>query len=212
MEEQNDKNARKVQEQGDPLSGPVKTVVVDSVGYGQHGTNEDDAFSSALRRRVQHLCEALDTAYTGYLDAAQLGALLSAVGCCPTESQLRELMARLEEQEEQEARPGQVSVRSAQPLVLQCVEDRRYRPATSEQLRQAFSTITAHDEQSAMTEPQEQGAVLTQARLVRLLTEEGEHFSQEEVEEMLTAIPIDARTGGVNVEEYIKMLVVSEMW
>ena len=74
----------------------------------------------------------------------------------------------------------------------------RYRPAAEDILLRAFEVL----------DPAKRG-FLTKDELVKYMTEEGEPFSQEEMEEMLSAA-IDPESNTINYRDYITMMVVDE--
>lgn len=58
---------------------------------------------------------------------------------------------------------------------------------------------------------EEEKGTIPQDKLVHIMTEEGEHFSQEEVEEMLSVVSA-SETGRIDYTEFVKQLLVSELW
>ena len=78
--------------------------------------------------------QALDTEETGRVDVHELGTLIRSVGCCPSETELQEMVTQLEE----EGQPGFIRLQTVMPYIIQCVEDRKYPSASTEQLLQAF--------------------------------------------------------------------------
>ena len=80
------------------------------------------------------LPQALDTEQTGRVDVHELGTLIRSVGCCPSETELQEMVTQLEE----EGQPGFIRLQTVMPYIIQCVEDRKYPSASTEQLLQAF--------------------------------------------------------------------------
>ncbi|KAH0510916.1 Desumoylating isopeptidase 2 [Microtus ochrogaster] len=61
---------------------------------------------------------------------------------------------------------------------------------------------------SEVLDPAKRG-ILTKEELVKYMTEEGEPFSQEEMEEMLSAA-IDPESNSINYKDYITMMVIDE--
>ncbi|CAH6789571.1 Efcab2 [Phodopus roborovskii] len=76
--------------------------------------------------------------------------------------------------------------------------DVRYRPIAEDVLLRAFEVL----------DPAKRG-FLTKEELVKYMTEEGEPFSQEEMEEMLSAA-IDPESNAINYRDYITMMVIDE--
>jgi Ca2+-binding EF-hand superfamily protein len=73
--------------------------------------------------------------------------------------------------------------------------ERRFRPSTEETLLKAFEVLD-----------QERKDHLTREELAKFLTEEGEPFSSEEIEELMAAA-LDSQKGTVNYREYVQQLV-----
>ena len=68
------------------------------------------------------------------MDVHELGTLIRSVGCCPSETELQEMVTQLEE----EGQPGFIRLQTVMPYIIQCVEDRKYPSASTQQLLQAF--------------------------------------------------------------------------
>lgn len=68
------------------------------------------------------------------MDVQELGTLVRSVGCCPSESDLQEMVTQLEA----EGQPGLITLQTVMPHIVQCVEDRKYPSASQEQLLKAF--------------------------------------------------------------------------
>jgi Ca2+-binding EF-hand superfamily protein len=74
----------------------------------------------------------------------------------------------------------------------------RYKPCSEEQLRKAFEVLD-----------QDNKGYLTTEELTKYVTESGEPFTQEEMEEMMSA-SVDPDQGVVFYKDYIPMMVVEE--
>lgn len=74
----------------------------------------------------------------------------------------------------------------------------RYGPCTEEQLRKAFEVLD-----------QDKKRYLTTEELTKYMTESGEPFTQEEMEEMMSA-SVDPDQGVILYKDYIPMMVVEE--
>jgi Ca2+-binding EF-hand superfamily protein len=74
----------------------------------------------------------------------------------------------------------------------------RYKPCSEEQLRKAFEVLD-----------QDSKGYLTTEELTKYVTESGEPFTQEEMEEMMSA-SVDPDQGVVFYKDYIPMMVVEE--
>ena len=76
--------------------------------------------------------------------------------------------------------------------------ERRYRPIPEDILLRAFEVL----------DPAKRG-FLSKDELIKYMTEEGEPFSQEEMEELLSAA-IDPESNSIHYKDYIIMMVIDE--
>ena len=74
----------------------------------------------------------------------------------------------------------------------------RYKPASEEQLQRAFETLDI-----------EQNGFLTQEDITKYMTEEGEPFTQEEIDEFLTAA-LDPDRGVVLYKDYVSVMTTED--
>ena len=74
----------------------------------------------------------------------------------------------------------------------------RYRPIPEDILLRAFEVL----------DPAKRG-FLSKDELIKYMTEEGEPFSQEEMEELLSAA-IDPESNSIHYKDYIIMMVIDE--
>ncbi|CAG2068257.1 unnamed protein product, partial [Timema podura] len=90
---------------------------------------------------------------------------------------------------------GSVQLDRFLPVVSQIIQENRLQPASPEKLLKAFLTLD-----------HEKKGYLTKEFLSKAVVEDGEPFTQEEVDEMM-AIAIDAETGHIPYEYYINQLM-----
>lgn len=76
--------------------------------------------------------------------------------------------------------------------------EKRYRPIPEDVLLRAFEAL----------DPAKRG-FLTKEELIKYMTEEGEPFSQEEMEEMLAAT-IDPETNAIHYKDYITTMMIDD--
>lgn len=76
--------------------------------------------------------------------------------------------------------------------------ERRYRPSQEEQLLKAFVVLDT-----------EAKGYLTSEEITKFMSEEGEPFTQEEMEEMLSAA-IDPERKHVMYKDYVNLMAVEE--
>ncbi|KAK2509229.1 hypothetical protein MC885_006531 [Smutsia gigantea] len=78
------------------------------------------------------------------------------------------------------------------------LQERRYRPISEDILLRAFEVLD-----------QSKRGFLSKEELIKYMTEEGEPFSQEEMEEMLSAA-IDPESNSVHYKDYLTMMVIDD--
>ncbi|XP_051042359.1 dynein regulatory complex protein 8 isoform X2 [Phodopus roborovskii] len=99
---------------------------------------------------------------------------------------------------EEEEPTGYIRYEKFLPVMTRALLERKYRPIAEDVLLRAFEVL----------DPAKRG-FLTKEELVKYMTEEGEPFSQEEMEEMLSAA-IDPESNAINYRDYITMMVIDE--
>jgi Ca2+-binding EF-hand superfamily protein len=117
---------------------------------------------------------------------------VSAVGCCPSEAEIQEILVAAEDEETS----GSVKLDRFLSTVSHIIQEKRLQPASPEKLLKAFLTLD-HDRKG----------YLTKEFLSKIMMEEGEPFTQEELDEMMAAA-IDGETGNIPYEYYINQLMV----
>ena len=118
----------------------------------------------------------------------EVGTIVRSLGCYPSEAELSDMLSEIEEEEP----TGFIKLEKFQPMMARVLLEKkygikcrllelfslshRYQPASEEQLVKAFATLDENH-----------NSELAADTLRRFMTEDGEPFSQEEVEEMLKA-------------------------
>ncbi|XP_050294160.1 dynein regulatory complex protein 8 isoform X2 [Anthonomus grandis grandis] len=144
-----------------------------------------------LERRIADAFEVFDHAGNKTVDIREIGTILRGLGCCPTEAEVQEITVRVENTEA----PGSVHLSKFLPYVSQVITEHRYEPASPESLLEAFRVL----------DPEEHG-FLTKEYISTLMTQDGEPFNQDELDEMLE-IAIDPQTQTIPYEYYINQLM-----
>ncbi|XP_040524880.1 dynein regulatory complex protein 8 isoform X3 [Gallus gallus] len=101
-------------------------------------------------------------------------------------------------QVEEEEPTGYVHLEKFLPVMTKVLLDRSYRPIPEDVLLHAFEAL---DENKS--------GYITKEELVKHMTEEGEPFTEEEMEEMLSSA-LDPETNAVHYRNYISLMVVDE--
>ncbi|XP_048968383.1 dynein regulatory complex protein 8 isoform X7 [Canis lupus dingo] len=99
---------------------------------------------------------------------------------------------------EEEEPTGYIRFEKFLPVMTKVLLEKRYRPIPEDILLRAFEVL----------DPSKRG-FLTKEELIKYMTEEGEPFSQEEMEEMLSAA-IDPESNSIRYKDYIAMMVVDD--
>lgn len=113
-------------------------------------------------------------------------------GCVPSENEINEIISATEFEDSN----GTVHLAKFLPHVHQLLLERRMEPAAPEKLLKAFQ----------MLDPEAKGFI-PRDYLGKLMMEEGEPFSQDELDEMM-AIAVDGQTNKIPYELYINQLMV----
>ncbi|XP_066147799.1 dynein regulatory complex protein 8-like isoform X2 [Euwallacea fornicatus] len=147
-----------------------------------------------LERKIADAFEVFDHAGNKSIDIREIGTIIRGLGCCPTEAEVQEITVGMEDP----ASPGSVHLSKFLPYVSQLITEHRYEPANPEVLLEAFKTL----------DPEQHG-YLTKDYMSTLMTQDGEPFNQDELDEMLE-IAIDPQTQTIPYEYYINQLMVDE--
>ncbi|XP_076359606.1 dynein regulatory complex protein 8-like isoform X1 [Tachypleus tridentatus] len=149
------------------------------------------SFESDLQKKIVNAFEIFDQDGTRIVDIREIGTIMRSLGCCLSEADLQDILVELEDEDS----PGYVNLDTFLPMMMKFLLDQRFHPASSNKLLQAFQMFDV-----------DKKGYLTQAELTHLLTQEGECFTQDEMEEMLSAA-VDPQSGHINYKEYISHLV-----
>ncbi|KAJ8915741.1 hypothetical protein NQ315_004553, partial [Exocentrus adspersus] len=147
--------------------------------------------NNELERRIAEAFEVFDHAGNKTIDVREIATIIRGLGCCPSEAEVQEIIVAVEDPQT----PGSVHLSKFLPYVAQIITEHKYQPASPEQLLQAFQTLD-----------QEQHGYLTKEYISTLMTQDGEPFTQDELDEMLE-IATDPHTQTVPYEYYINQLM-----
>ncbi|PAA55975.1 hypothetical protein BOX15_Mlig012786g1 [Macrostomum lignano] len=156
--------------------------------------NPEDTAVQELKKRIADAFEIFDHEANQTVDVREVGTIIRSLGCCPTEGELHDI---LKEMEEEEPLPY-VTFDAFLGVAMKILQEKRYKPALEDQLLKAFQVLDI-----------ENNGYLTKEEIEKYMVEEGEPFSTEELEEMLSAA-IDPEKGTVIYKEYVPLLVVDD--
>ncbi|XP_077668306.1 dynein regulatory complex protein 8 [Eretmochelys imbricata] len=162
--------------------------------YLSQGGAAAQAVIADIQKKITDAFEVFDHECNKTVDVREIGTIIRSLGCCPSEGELHDLLAEVEEEEP----TGYIRLEKFLPMMTKVLMERRYRPIPEDVLLRAFEVLDAN-----------KCGHLTKEELVKYMTEEGEPFTQEEMEEMLSAA-VDPETNTVRYRDYITMMVVDE--
>lgn len=157
-------------------------------------TDVTDTVIAEYQKKVKEAFEVFDHEENGTVDVREIGTIVRSLGCCPSEGELQDLLAEVEEEEP----TGYIRYEKFLPVMIKVLQEKRYRPIPEDVLLRAFEVL----------DPNKHG-YLSKDELVKYMTEEGEPFSQEEMEEMLSAA-IDPVANVIYYKDYITMMVLDD--
>ncbi|XP_029438861.1 dynein regulatory complex protein 8 isoform X1 [Rhinatrema bivittatum] len=153
-----------------------------------------EALVAELHKKITDAFEVFDHENNKVVDVREIGTIIRSLGCCPSEGELHDMIAEVEDEEP----TGYIRFEKFLPMMTRVLLERRYRPSTEDVLLRAFEVLD-----------QNRKGFLTKEELMKYMTEEGEPFTQEEMEEMISAA-VDPEQQVVHYRDYISMMVVEE--
>ncbi|KAL0969328.1 hypothetical protein UPYG_G00225640 [Umbra pygmaea] len=155
--------------------GIMEVLRVDSLGcsalYRNDG-NKPEAIISEVHRKISEAFDVFDHEFNKTVDVREIGTIIRSLGCYPTERELQDIIAEIEEEEP----TGYIRFEKFLPTMTRVLLERRFRPIPEDMLLQAFEVLD-----------QQKKGHLEAEELTKYMTQEGEPFSPEEMNEMLTA-------------------------
>ncbi|CAH1388661.1 unnamed protein product [Nezara viridula] len=159
---------------------------------GKAAQDLEALITNDLERKIVEAFEVFDHAGNKTVDIREVGTIIRSLGCVPTEAEIQEIIVNVEDQETS----GSVHLFKFLPYVAAEISEYKMQPASAEELLKAFETI----------DKENKGYILRDY-MEKLIMEEGEPFTREEVDEMMT-VAKDPDSGNVNYEYYINQIMV----
>ncbi|EDV36474.1 uncharacterized protein Dana_GF12975 [Drosophila ananassae] len=131
-----------------------------------------------------------DTHGDKYIDTRNVGNVLRFLGCVPTEKEVQAVIKATESQDY----PGETHLTKFMGHVSLLLMDKQMQPAPAVKILEAFQTLDPENKK-----------YLTKEYFGKLMSEEGEPFTDEELEAMWP-VAIDPITGNVPFTFYINQL------
>eukprot|EP01135_Chromosphaera_perkinsii_P003118 Nk52_evm7s236 gene=Nk52_evmTU7s236 len=155
---------------------------------------EDSGFQSQglseLGKKIKKAFDVFDHEGNETIDVRELGSVVRSLGKFPTEEELLRLIADCEEEESS----GTIKFSFFRPNMEDIFKNKKFEQASAKVLKAAFEAID-----------EEKKGSFTSEEMTKIMTEHGEPFSTEELDEMLSAA-VNVEKGVVLPEQYINIL------
>ncbi|XP_044037377.1 dynein regulatory complex protein 8 [Siniperca chuatsi] len=127
---------------------------------------------SDVHKKIKAAFEAFDYESNNTVDVREIGTIIYSLGCFPTQADLHDFIAEVEEDH-----TGYVHLDRFLPAMTKVLLEHKFPPIPEDLLLQAFEVLD-----------KEKKGYLGPEELTKYMTQEGELFTQEEMDEMLTAL------------------------
>ncbi|XP_067681150.1 dynein regulatory complex protein 8-like [Haliotis asinina] len=153
-----------------------------------------DSLLQDIQKKITEAFDIFDHESNKTVDVREVGTIVRSLNCCPSEAELHDMLAEIEEEEP----TGYIRFEKFLPMMTKVMMERRYKPNPEDVLLKAFQVMDT-----------EMKGHLTQDELRKCMTEEGEPFTQEELEEMMSAA-VDPDKGIILYRDFVSEMAVEE--
>ncbi|XP_034043637.1 dynein regulatory complex protein 8 [Thalassophryne amazonica] len=150
-----------------------------------------EAVVSEIHKKIRAAFSLFDFKLNNTVDVREIGTIIYSLGCFPSKAELQDFIAEIEEDH-----TTYIHLDKFLPIMTKVLLEHRFSPISQDLLFQAFEVLDK--EKKGYLEPEE---------LTKYLTEEGEPFSQNEMDEMLTAA-VDHEKNIVSYKGFVNELIV----
>eukprot|EP00164_Ancoracysta_twista_P000932 GFYU01001221.1.p1 GENE.GFYU01001221.1~~GFYU01001221.1.p1 ORF type:complete len:167 (-),score=37.39 GFYU01001221.1:208-708(-) len=150
----------------------------------------EDPKKLALRQKIMDAFEPFDQDSRKCCDVREVGTIIRSLNIYPSESQLREFITEIEEEEP----TGYIRYEKFEMLLMRLLSEGDHQRDHSEKIVKAFKALDT-----------DKKGYLTTEEVTEYMTTHGERFSAEEIDEMVQAAA-DPETGFIFYEEYAEVL------
>ncbi|KAL5268512.1 hypothetical protein ACHWQZ_G002403 [Mnemiopsis leidyi] len=162
---------------------------------GEGGGKVEDPALLEMQKLVKDAFSIFDHENNDTVDMREVGTIIRSLGCFPTEGELNDMIAEVEEDEP----TGYVRYERFEPMMTRVLMDKsRYRPEPEDRIIKAFEVLD-----------KELKGYLTPEELQRYMTTEGEAFTTEEMDEMLSAA-IDQDKQLIYYKDFAPLMLLEE--
>ncbi|KAM4812647.1 dynein regulatory complex protein 8 isoform 4-T4 [Urocitellus parryii] len=110
-----------------------------------------------FHKKIKEAFEVFDHESNNTVDVREIGTIIRSLGCCPSEGELHDLLAEVEEEEP----TGYIRYEKFLPVMTKVLLERRYRPIPEDVLLRAFEVLDSAKR-----------GFLTKEELIKYMTEE----------------------------------------
>ncbi|XP_076848561.1 dynein regulatory complex protein 8-like [Brachyhypopomus gauderio] len=149
---------------------------------------------SEVHKRISNTFDVFDHEFNHTVDVREIGTIIRSLGCFPTEAELHDIIAEVEEEES----TGYIRFVKFLPTMTKVLMEHKFRPIPDDMLLQAFEVLD--QQKKGFLEPEE---------LSKYLMQEGEPFTQEETEEMFSAA-LDPDKNVIFYKDFVSMMTIND--
>ncbi|XP_026234116.1 dynein regulatory complex protein 8 [Anabas testudineus] len=146
---------------------------------------------SEVHKKIKAAFEAFDYESNNTVDVREISTIIYSLGCFPTQKNLHDFIAEVEEDH-----TGYIHLDRFLPAMTKVLLENKFPSIPEDLLLQAFEVLDK--EKKGYLEPEE---------LTKYMTQEGEPFTQEEMDEMLTALT-DQEKNHIYYKDLISQLTI----
>ncbi|XP_029354746.1 dynein regulatory complex protein 8 [Echeneis naucrates] len=133
--------------------------------------SKQSAELTEVQKKIRATFEAFDYEFNNTVDVREIGTIIYALGCFPSQKDLHDFIAQVEEDH-----TGWIHLDKFLPAMTEVLLEHKFPPIPEDLVLQAFEVLDK--EKKGYLDPEE---------LTKYMTQEGEPFTQVEMDEMLTA-------------------------
>ncbi|XP_062379182.1 dynein regulatory complex protein 8 [Sardina pilchardus] len=153
-----------------------------------------EAILSEVHKKISDAFDLFDHEFNKTVDVREIGTIIRSLGCFPSEVELHDVISEAEDEEPM----GYIRFERFLPVMTRVLMERKFQPITEDLLLQAFEVLD-----------QQNKGYLEAEELTKYMTLEGEPFTQEEMEEMLSAA-LDPEKNVVAYKDFVSMMVIDD--
>ncbi|XP_022597277.1 EF-hand calcium-binding domain-containing protein 2 [Seriola lalandi dorsalis] len=153
--------------------------------------SKQSAETTDVQKKIRAAFEAFDYELNNTVNVREIGTIIYSLGCFPSQKDLHDFIAKVEEDHTE-----CIHLDKFLPAMTKVLLEHKFPPIPEDTLLQAFEVLDK--EKKGYLEPEE---------LTKYMTQEGESFTQEEMDEMLTALA-DREKNCIYYKDIISQLTI----